>query len=286
MSSSFLEKNEDFVLKLKIKGADGQTQIRRVRLPRIADAKGTISYEELVGLVLVFTFPEASDGSSGYNVSLTYYDVDGEFDDFWTNKISAKNSDSVTIASSEELLDACEQYVGQKVLRITTFVKPIAAAPTPPTATAPPAPKPEDTKPPPAVDRGTSTTPSSTPPPIQIQDVLESFVGVLATAVNHLQEGLAAPSPKNSSRSVAAAARANAEEAAALAASARSYAEEAAARAKKPEEVSGEEDNSKPTAEDGSKPSSESGYGDRHGTFGVGSRSCIPRSLAAPLGCL
>ena len=59
----------------------GQTQIRRVRLPRIADKKGSISYEELVGLVVVFTFPEASEGSSGYNVSLTYYDVDGEFDD-------------------------------------------------------------------------------------------------------------------------------------------------------------------------------------------------------------
>jgi hypothetical protein len=57
----------------------GQTQIRRVRLPRIADASGSISYDELVGLVVVFTFPEASaSGSSGYNVSLTYYDVDGE----------------------------------------------------------------------------------------------------------------------------------------------------------------------------------------------------------------
>jgi hypothetical protein len=30
--------------------------------------------------------------------------------------------DSITIASSEELVDACEQYVGDKVLRITTSV--------------------------------------------------------------------------------------------------------------------------------------------------------------------
>ena len=37
--------------------------------------------------------------------------------------------DSVTIASTEELLDACEQYVGQKVLRITTYVKPYARLP-------------------------------------------------------------------------------------------------------------------------------------------------------------
>jgi hypothetical protein len=56
----------------------GQTQIRRVRLPRIADSHGEVSYEELVGLVIVFTFPEKSTtGPSGYLVSLTYYDVDG-----------------------------------------------------------------------------------------------------------------------------------------------------------------------------------------------------------------
>jgi hypothetical protein len=66
-----------------------------------------------------------------------------------------------------------------------------------------------------SVDRGTSTrgetttTTTSTPPhPIQIQDVLESFVGVLSTAVNHLQEGLAAPSPKNPRVSIPVAAAA------------------------------------------------------------------------------
>ncbi|KAG7374563.1 PB1 domain containing protein [Nitzschia inconspicua] len=108
--SSFLEKHPDFVLKLKIKAADGQTQIRRVRLPRITDGEGNVSYEELVGFVAASSVPEAqSSESSRYNVSLTYHDVDG---------------DSVTIGSSEELVDACEQYVGQKLLRIDTSSQP------------------------------------------------------------------------------------------------------------------------------------------------------------------
>ena len=97
----------------------------------------------------------------------------------------------MTIASSEELVDACEQYVGQKVLRITTYVKPNTTVTT------------DKKSPPPAsVDRGTSTNSSSPPHPIQIQDVLESFVGVLSTAVNHLQEGLAAKTSKNPMPSV------------------------------------------------------------------------------------
>ncbi|KAG7365039.1 zinc finger ZZ type domain containing protein [Nitzschia inconspicua] len=180
-SSSFVEKYPDFVLKLKIKAADGQTQIRRVRLPRIADGEGKVSYEELVGLVVIFSVPEElAFDSSRYNVSLTYYDVDG---------------DSVTIASSEELMDACEQYVGQQALRITTYVKPNTTV-VPATAAA----TTFDTKPTTSsVDRGTSTAPS---PPIQIHDVLESFVGVLSTAVNHLQEGLAAKNNKSSMTSV------------------------------------------------------------------------------------
>lgn len=58
----------------------GQTQIRRVRLPRIADGEGNVSYEELVGLVVVFSVPETPSSDSGrFNVSLTYYDVDGKF---------------------------------------------------------------------------------------------------------------------------------------------------------------------------------------------------------------
>lgn len=83
------------------------------------------------------------------------------------------------------------------MLRITTYVKPkteaAAVGATNPNA------------PPTSVDRGTSTT-SAPPPPIHIQDVLESFAGVLSTAVNHLQEGLAAKSTKNPVPSVARAA--------------------------------------------------------------------------------
>jgi hypothetical protein len=105
-----------------------------------------------------------------------------------TRAIFSSTGDSITIASSEELVDACEQYVGQKVLRITTYVKPKTTAP----HTVGGAP--EKKCPPPSVDRGTSTSHS---PPIQIQDVLESFVGVLSTAVHHLQEGLVAKSARN-----------------------------------------------------------------------------------------
>jgi hypothetical protein len=105
--------------------------------------------------------------------------------------------DSITIASSEELVDACEQYVGQKVLRITTYVKPKTTTQPIFDGTS------EKKSPPPSVDRGTSSTSS---PPIQIQDVLESFVGVLSTAVTHLQEGLVAKSARSSTRSAAASA--------------------------------------------------------------------------------
>jgi hypothetical protein len=56
----------------------GQTQTRRVRLPRVADVDGHVSYEELVGLVVGFSVPDAAAADSGrYNVSLTYSDVDG-----------------------------------------------------------------------------------------------------------------------------------------------------------------------------------------------------------------
>ncbi|KAL3915290.1 MAG: hypothetical protein SGILL_005726, partial [Bacillariaceae sp.] len=117
------------------------------------------------------------------------------------------SGDSVTIASSEELLDACEQYVGQKVLRITTYVKPKTTIPPLSTACAG-APAQSDEQQPTSVDRGTSTTTTTTPsppsPPIQIQDVLESFVGVVATAVNHLQEATKTPRPSVPSTSAGA----------------------------------------------------------------------------------
>lgn len=163
-----------------------------------------------------------------------------------TNKILfpylSSVGDSVTIASSEELVDACEQYIGQKVLRITTYVKAKTAMAPAPAATS-------GKKAPISVDRGTSTSASS--PPIQIQDVLESFVGVLSTAVNHLQEGLAAKSPKNPVPSISpvdgAAANLGEDE---------SPAEETAAKKAEETQVSQEQEDSKVPAV-GKKPAAE-----------------------------
>jgi len=108
---SFLDQNRGFVLKLKIKTAAGQSQIRRVPLPRIVDAKGDISYEELVGLVLIFSQPEGNTtfrDAKRYIVTLTYYDDE---------------KDLITLASTEEFKEAIELFAGQKFLRITTCVK-------------------------------------------------------------------------------------------------------------------------------------------------------------------
>jgi len=105
--ASFLDQNRGFVLKLMIKTADGQSQIRRVPLPRIVDTKGNISFEELIGLVLVFTQTTSKDAKR-YIVTLTYYDDE---------------KDLITLGSTEELKEAIELFTGQKFLRIKTCVK-------------------------------------------------------------------------------------------------------------------------------------------------------------------
>lgn len=138
----------------------GTNQIRRVCLPRVADSSGLVSYDELVGLCVTFTFPEGSP--ENYEVSLTYFDVD---------------DDTVTIASTHELVDAIGQYTHKKVLRITTEVKPKNGSSASPAAGSP-------------ATVGANNAPAMQP---QIKNVLESFVGVLSTAVSHLQEGLNAP---------------------------------------------------------------------------------------------
>jgi hypothetical protein len=79
--------------------------MRRLRLPRIADATGNLSYEELVGLVVTFHFPEGSP--ENFKCYLTYFDED---------------EDTITIASNAELVDAVEQFAEKKVLRISTEV--------------------------------------------------------------------------------------------------------------------------------------------------------------------
>ena len=162
-------------------------------MPRIGDGNGSVSYNELVGLVVIFTFLDGSP--ENFNVSLNYLDVD---------------EDAVTIASSEELVDAIEQFSGKKVLRIDTEVKPKTTSPkTSPreTSTASTSTPPgQQTTTPRAsqTDRGTSTPSQDLP----IAAILNSFVGVLATAVVALQEGLAAPagaSAKKASKAAQAA---------------------------------------------------------------------------------
>jgi hypothetical protein len=106
-------------------------------LPRIVDDQGYVSYEELVGLVL--TFQPSGDDDSNENedmndgqtsvasmtstrsiikkvIQFDYQDVDG---------------DTVTIASTEELVDALEQFRDQRTLRITTRIATIIKTPTP-----------------------------------------------------------------------------------------------------------------------------------------------------------
>jgi hypothetical protein len=144
-----------------------------MRLPQIADATGNLSYEELVGLVVTFHFPEGSP--ENFNCSLTYFDED---------------EDAVTIASNAELVDAVEQFADKKVLRISTEVQPKtspAATPRPAASAAQP-PEASGNR----TDRGTSTAADPDIHP-QIQNVLESVVGILVTAVNSIEKGLSAP---------------------------------------------------------------------------------------------
>ena len=141
-------------------------------MPRIADASGNISYDELVGLVLVFSLPEEDSSrvnTSNYTVSLTYYDDE---------------KDLITLASTDELKEAIELFADEKFVRITTSVKrktTYSSAPTPKHY---------------AQD---STNQSQSPQDPPMKAVLESFAGILSTAVSSLQEGLAKQSPDSPS---------------------------------------------------------------------------------------
>jgi len=104
--------NNRFVIKLCIVGAEVSPQIRRVKLSRIT-VNGEISHRALVDIAIRYTFPDPPDvESKNYSVLLTYLDVD---------------NDCITIASSEELIDAIEQFSeagsDSLCLRITTEVK-------------------------------------------------------------------------------------------------------------------------------------------------------------------
>jgi len=175
--TSFLEQNKDFVLKLKIKIPGGESRIRRVCLPRIANADGTrISYEELIGLAIVFTFPEEDPQTSNarkYNVSLTYYDDE---------------EDLITIGSTEELTDAIELCAGEKFMKITACVKPKISHSTFSASAAPS-----------SSARGRSDG-NKYPPAPPVRVILETFAGIISKVANDLPGELAAhfpPRPNN-----------------------------------------------------------------------------------------
>lgn len=155
----------------------GTPQIRRVRLPRVA-VNGKVSYDRLVAIAISYTFPSAPLVPDDYDVTFTYYDVD---------------NDCVTIASSEELVDAIGQFPG--VLRITADVKRKKNRPIPPTLPRPTPPRVS------RVEEAPGTPPSNGPTNVtaQLHSILESFVSILAAAVVALQSHVnPAPSVANS----------------------------------------------------------------------------------------
>jgi len=178
--TSFLDQYKNFVLKLKIKTANGQSQIRRVGLPRIANADGTnVSYEELIDLVIVFSLPEveSSNQDSGkHSVSLTYYDDE---------------KDLITLASTEELMDAIELFGEQKFIRITTSVKPKGSSPAPSSWTSSAQVHARDAATM-SFSRGRAVGEEDedlAPPPVKT--ILTTFAGILSKAANELPECLA-----------------------------------------------------------------------------------------------
>ena len=151
-------------------------------MPRLQDkSTGSVSYQELTGLIVSFTFPEgqgdddsSKEGKPNVQITLTYKDVD---------------QDIVTISSSEELVDAIEQYQHEKVLRIDAEIKQVHGvqkrSSQSKSASVQATPERKD------VASGTSaSTSTETSGDVPIGAVLDSFVGVLTTAVAALQEGM------------------------------------------------------------------------------------------------
>jgi hypothetical protein len=211
---TFLEKNENFVLKLRLVGIGGTAQIRRIRLPRIA-VGGDVSYDALVAVAISCTFPDAPLTPEDYDVTFTYYDVD---------------NDCVTIASTEELIDAITQF--SDVLRITTDVKRKKSRPIPSTPRRRPSRGDMDESP--APNNGAK----------QLQNLLESFVGILATAVVALQSHMnPAPSVSDASPVEEAASRASSTPAATVA-------EESESNTNVQDEASAKKDASEPAVKE------------------------------------
>jgi len=157
--------SNNFVLKLRIEGTEEATkQIHRVRLSRIT-VNGEISYPDLVDIAIQCTFPDAAPlVSENYTVLLTYYDVD---------------NDCVTIASTEELIDAIEQFTrpgsDALCLRIKTDVKLKSKS----SFSTPFSPR-----------RGFKTN-NSTKEGLPAGHIVESFVSILTDAVDTLQSRVA-----------------------------------------------------------------------------------------------
>mmetsp|Transcript_11707 Transcript_11707/g.18021 ORF Transcript_11707/g.18021 Transcript_11707/m.18021 type:complete len:658 (-) Transcript_11707:87-2060(-) len=172
------EPKKDFVIKLCIVGVQGSPQIRRVRLSSIT-VDGNVSYPALVDVAIKYTFPDDSLEPKHYTVLLTYYDVD---------------NDCITIASTEELVDAIEQFTNSEIkalcLRITTDVK--KKSPQIPDLNA------QSNSP----KHGSEKSSKKSTGPIEVQNVVESFVSILINAVDHLQtqvaENYASSEAKNS----------------------------------------------------------------------------------------
>ena len=145
------------------------SQIRRVRLPRIVNGQGEVSYDELVGLAVSFVIPENPRSASDFVVKLTYQDVD---------------DDTVVVGSSEELIDAIDQFSGQHVLRMTAEVKPCvrASSPQQPSSRAP-APSQRPTS---DAEGHSNSSPGtakrSTQPTPVLQHVVESVVNIILNA--------------------------------------------------------------------------------------------------------
>ena len=160
--------------------ASGTPQIRRVRLPRIQESDGKVSYSALVDVAIECTFPDTKYDAKDFDCILTYYDID---------------NDCVTIASTEELVDAIEQFSSEEspVLRITTDVKkkevclfsPLENSEQPTKLTASDRKQPPDMSPAPINAR-----------PNHLQHIVESCVSVLAAAVMNLKDQVAEMSPQ------------------------------------------------------------------------------------------
>ena len=126
-----------------------------------------VSYDELVGLAVSFVIPQNPKNTNDFVVKLTYQDVD---------------NDTVVVGSSEELLDAIDQFSEQRVLRITAEVKPSVPPPTPqqqqqqpPASRARASPEQTDSS-------GPETTKRSLQPTPVLQTVVENVVNIILNA--------------------------------------------------------------------------------------------------------